>query len=561
MDRAGSTIPHVKSTMRSPVLARRLTRLALIPVLAVVVAAAEQRILPDDVRAAAERISAEQLAWDVAYLASDELRGRNTPSPGFDQAAAYIEARLRRAGLEPLGDEGGYRQHYDLHELRVDTDLTVLEVDGQRFRFGDDFLLRSFAGPLDVSVPVVYVGHGWAVPGRAIDPYAGLDVRGKLVLAHGPRALPKDVEIRQIGRVSPDARSVLVEAERQGAAGVLFITQASELLRWDEIRGANTVRRELDPPVPSAYAALQVTSVLLAPQVTRALLEGERIEGPDALLYGQTGEYPESFELRKRVTLRVPVSSRTIHRPYNIVARLPGRDQGVNESITVEAHLDGAVGTRVVDGDAIYNSADDNASGSAAMLAIAEQMMHAPRPRRSVIFIWDSGEEQGLWGTRWFVHAPPVPLAQVAAHVNIDMIGASRRPGSADAESEGVTEPHEVFVIGPGVLSAGADALLTRVNDEYLKMRFNRAHDRAESEFFYPRTDAGPFLERGVLTIGFTTGIHDRYHLPSDQARFLDPVQMHAVARTAFASVWALADAEERPRIDRSIPPTVPRYR
>ena len=82
---------------------------------------------------------------------------------------------------------------------------------------------------------------------------------------------------------------------------------------------------------------------------------------------------------------------------------------------------------------AIYNSADDNASGSAALLAIAEQMVRAPRPKRSIIFIWDSGEEQGLWGTRRFVHQPPVPLAQIVAHVNIDMIGASRRPGAADA--------------------------------------------------------------------------------------------------------------------------------
>jgi Zn-dependent M28 family amino/carboxypeptidase len=188
-------------------------------------------------------------------------------------------------------------------------------------------------------------------------------------------------------------------------------------------------------------------------------------------------------------------------------------------------------------------------------------LMRAPRPKRSVVFIWDSGEEQGLWGTRRFVHQPPVPLEQIAAHVNIDMIGASRRPGSSDERSAGVTELNEVFLIGPGVLSARADALLERVNAEYLKLRFNRAHDRADSEFFYPRTDAGPFLERGILTIGFTTGIHDRYHAPADEAQFLDPAQMHAIARTALASIWMLADADERPGIDRAIPPTVPRHR
>jgi Zn-dependent M28 family amino/carboxypeptidase len=258
----------------------------------------------------------------------------------------------------------------------------------------------------------------------------------------------------------------------------------------------------------------------------------------------------------------VPLASRTIHRPYNVIAIIRGGDPKLREEvITVEAHLDGAVGSREIDGDMVYNSADDNASGSAALLSIAEALAKAPRPKRSIVFIWDSGEEQGLWGTRWFVHQPPVPLAQVAAHVNIDMIGASRRPGSADDRSTDITEPGEVFLIGPGALSAAANALLEQVNAGYLKLRFNRTHDRPESEFFYPRTDAGPFLERGILTIGFTTGIHDRYHRPADEAQFLDPAQMHGIARTAMASIWMLADAAERPRIDRPIPTTVPRHK
>jgi Zn-dependent M28 family amino/carboxypeptidase len=230
-----------------------------------------------------------------------------------------------------------------------------------------------------------------------------------------------------------------------------------------------------------------------------------------------------------------------------------------DEAVTVFAHLDGAVGTRMVNGDDIYNSADDNASGSAAVLSIVEQLAKAPRPKRTMVFVWDSGEEQGLWGTRQFVRNPPVPLSQIVAHFNVDMIGASRRPGSADAASARVTEPNEVFLIGPQVLSRQASVLLDRVNADYLKLRFNRTHDTPQSEFFYPRTDAGPFLERGILTIGFTTGIHDRYHLPADEARALDPAQVHAIARTVLASVWMMADAAERPRIDQPIPATVPK--
>jgi Peptidase family M28 len=523
---------------------------------------ARQAVLPAGVRAAADRITADALARDLDYLASDELKGRDTASPGFDRAAGYIVGRLARAGLKPLGVYGTFLQHYTMRESQADIAFAYLEVNGRRFRFGDDFVLRSFAGPLAGTLPVVYVGHGWTVPDRGIDPYAGVDVKGKLVLAHGPRALPKGVEIRQIGRISVGANTPFTEAQRRGAAGIIFIAQTSALEGWAQMRGQNAGQRELVPNVPSAYAAVPVTSIMVAPKVTAALLEGERVDGTKLIALGDSADYPASFQLTKPVTLSIPAASTTDHRPYNVVALLEGGDPVLkDEYITIESHLDGAVGTRAIEGDAIYNSADDNASGSAANLAIAEYLMTAPRPKRSIIFIWDSGEERGLWGTRYFVHRPPVPLEKIVAHFNIDMIGANRVPGSPDAAASGTTGPNEVYLIGPGVLSVQADALLEAVNRSYLNIRFNREHDRAESEFFYPRTDAGPFLERGILTIGFTTGIHARYHAPADEARFLDPKKMEAIARTAFAAAWMLADMPERPRIDKTIPATVPRYK
>jgi hypothetical protein len=511
------------------------------------------------VRGAADAISQEQLAWDLAFLASDELRGRNTPSPGFDVAADYIARRLEAARVTPAGDAGSYRQHYELRETRMDTESASVVVGADRFTFGRDFIMRSWAAPLAGDFAVVYAGDGWVIPERKLDPYAGADVRGKLVLVHGPRAA-QDVGLQQLGRiVAGAAQPPFVAAAQRGAAGILFIPPASELVRWDEGRRANTVRRELEPPVPSAYAATPITSLLLSPPLANALLNGEAIT-VDEVRQAQAGSRA-AFQLKKSVALRLASLSTTVHRPYNVVAKLEGSDPVLkDQAVTVFAHLDGAVGTRSVNGDDIYNSADDNASGSAALLSIVEQMAKAPRPKRSVVFVWDSGEEQGLWGTRWFVHAPPVPLTHIVAHFNIDMIGASRRPGSADAHSARVTERGEVFLIGPQTLSRQVSVLLDRVNAEYLKVRFNRAYDTPESEFFYPRTDAGPFLEREILPIGFSTGIHDRYHLPADQAGALDPAQMQAIARTALASIWMVADAAERPRIDQPIPPTVPRY-
>jgi hypothetical protein len=166
-----------------------------------------------------------------------------------------------------------------------------------------DFVLRSFAGPLAGTLPVVYVGHGWTVPGRGIDPYAGVDVKGKIVLAHGPRALPKGVEIQQIGRISVGANTPFTEAQRRGAAGVIFIAQTSALEGWAQLRGQNAAQRELVPNVPSAYAAVPVTSILLAPQVTAALLEGERVDGAKLVALGDSADYPPSFQLTRSVTV------------------------------------------------------------------------------------------------------------------------------------------------------------------------------------------------------------------------------------------------------------------
>lgn len=521
---------------------------------------AQEGVLPPAVRAAADAIEADALARDLAYLASDDLRGRDTGSPGYAVAADYIIERLRAAGVAPAGDNGTYRQHYDLVEMRVATRASEIHIDGTRFAFGDGFVLRTFAGPVDATAPVVYVGHGWRVPAAGIDPYADVDVRGALVLAHGPRARTGG-SIEQVGRVFVGARSVYDEAKARGALGVLFLTGVPDGESWSRMRELNLVRRELDPPVPSAYAAPPITSLLLSETAADALLAGEAFDRATLVARGEAVDYPPSFRLRRQIAVRVVLDSLVRTHPFNVVARIDGADPVLkDEVITVAAHLDGAVGTREVNGDAIYNSADDNATGSAVVLAIAEQLMKAPRPARTIVFIWDSGEERGLWGTRHFVHDPPVPLDRIVAHVNVDMVGATRAPGTADADSPDVAGPNEVLVIGPSVLSPTAGALLARVNEAYLGMTFNHRDDTADSEFFYPRTDAGPFLERGILTIGFTTGTHPRYHLPSDEARYLDPAKMQAVARTVLASVWALATVAERPRIENPPPPGVPRH-
>lgn len=525
--------------------------------LALAVGAAQHPLVPPDVRSAAERITAAQLKTDLEYLASDELKGRNTPSPGLDAAANYIEARLQKAGVKPLGDDGTYRQHYVMRETTLDAARASLLIGDASFGLGEGFTVRTFAGELATeAVPAVYVGHGWTADG--VDPYRGVDVKGKIVVVHAQDARPAGSNIRQISRVTVGGTSPLVEAQRRGALAVMYLGPPPATRGGTAQAARPVVRRELEPRVESAYAAPLLTSIQLSERATAALVKGTTLDPSRLVEQTKSRAYPASFDLPARISLRLPATVAE-HRPFNVVATVEGTDPRLKgEHIVVITHLDGAVDTPPVDGDSIYNSADDNASGSAAGLAIAEQMARTP-PRRSTIFLWDSGEEQGLWGSRHFVANPPVPIERIVALVNIDMIGANRAPGSKDEKEERVTGPNEVFLIGPGVLSEGANTLLERVNDEYLKLSLNRRYDTPDSEFFYPRTDAGPFLERGILTIGFTTGLHDRYHQPADEARSLDPAKMASIARTVFVMVHALGRADNPPRIDKPIPPTVPR--
>jgi hypothetical protein len=389
-----------------------------------------------------------------------------------------------------------------------------------------------------------------------IDSYAGVDVKGKFVLGQliPPNGISQDDP-------PADMQGPRLAAENLGAVATLLIAIPQDLARWSEGITSRNMWSHLQLEGAPASGPPIGTTIYLKPETARLLLADSTVA--DRILNrSATADFPPSFQLAQPLTAHIP--ARVMRdSSYNIVAVIEGSDPKLKrEYVTIAAHLDGAL-QQIVLGDSIFNAADDNASGSAGILAFAEQMIRAPRPRRSVMFIWDTGHEIGLYGSRSFVAKKVVPTDSIVTHINVDMIGSSAGPLDT-VERPGLgkppipAQPHEVFVVGPRVLSTGLDSLVEQTNRSYLNMRLNHDADRPESEFYYPRTDAVPFIEHRVPTLDFFTGLEWRYHRSADEARYLDISKVAEVSRTLMAVAWQIANAPERPIVDKGFPSRVP---
>ena len=539
-------------------MTRSLRRIAVAAVTACAFVAVTHAQRADrlSLRAAAETITAADLLRDITYLASDELAGRGTPSPGQDLAAAYVEKALREAGIRPFGDGGTFRQHYVVTRATLKPQETTLTIGKETLAYGSGFVLTSFLKPAVSSGGVVYVGTGIRSPKLKWDPYEGVDVRGKWLLVHGATMLPDGVTREMLGAAGVDHMRPAQEARTRGALGLLVIPADAALTSLDQVTPRPTTARDLNPSVGWAYAQQALPQLVLSKAALTALLDGESTTAEAIRAADVSHHYGASFALRpaKTVTLTLAADTENVD-AYNVAGIIDGSDARIkDEYLTISSHLDGAIG-RATTGDTIYNAADDNASGSAGNMAIARAFVKGPPPKRSIVLIWDTGEETGLWGSRHVAYGDI--SSRIVAHTCVDMIGRTKAPGTNVQGQENLAGPGEVFVAGPGVLSTVMDRALARVASDFPYTKQNRKFDNAAESFFYPRTDAAPYLERRIPYVEFFTGLHEDYHRPSDDVSKIDPAKMEAIARTVYVFVSTLADDPERPRMDKTLPPNL----
>jgi len=521
-----------------------------------------------------EGISAAQLKEFLTFLAGDELEGRDTPSRGLDTAAKFIAFNLSRWGFKPAGDNGTFFQRFSLRRGQLDKDQTRLELGGQTYKTGEDFIPRPTAGTAAGSL--VYVGHGLVIKAKNINAYEGIDVKDKILVAAGG-AFPKGVQPADLkGELGKDYDNVLNYARTHGAKGLIFIPSPTVLSRWEMIARQSTGGGRMSLEGPQETEALPALTA--SKKLVEAIFQGEQVDGATVLKQADTNDFSPSFALKADKQVKFEVKGNVEILPtQNVVAIWEGADETLkSEYIAVGAHYD-HVGVRpaadqgndtwsryktFLDStgrtggkDNLWNGADDDGSGTTAVLSIAEALVKGPRPKRSVLLVWHAGEEKGLLGSAYVTDHSPVPIKQIITQLNIDMIGRSRPAGDTKNDNKNLTGTDEIYVIGSKLMSTDLGNVSETVNNSYLKLKFNYKYDDpSDTERLFYRSDHFNYARKGIPIIFYFDGVHEDYHKVGDQVEKIDFDKMEKVTRTVFATMWKLANSPSRPKVDKPLP-------
>ena len=507
-----------------------------------------------------DAITAAQMRNYLTFIASDEMEGRDTPSRGLDTTAKFIAMNLSRWGFKPAGDDGTFFQKIALKRDALDASKTTAEINGQKFAFADDFLPNGIPGT--IAGPLVYVGHGWVIKSKNINPYEGIDVKDKIIVALGQPfpGLPRGLTRADLaGTQGVDWASPTIYGQQHGAKGVLVIPDPQTVQNWEQLRA-----RVLQPPRATVEKFVTQPNAPLLPATTmsmkmaNALFEGEKFDDSTLLNKSAKGETEPPFDLSTAKKVIVTIAAKAEHpTTQNVVAVWEGADPVLkNEYVAVGAHYDHVGICAPGQPDQICNGADDDGSGTTALLAMAEAISHArQKPKRSVLFVWHCGEEKGLWGSRYFTDYPTIPLEKVVTQLNIDMIGRSKKDGDTNARNKDLTGPNAIYVIGSTMMSTELGNLAQQVNKSFLHLTYDTKYDDpADPNRFFFRSDHYNYARKGIPIIFFFDGVHEDYHRPGDEPQKIDYDKMEKVARTVYMTLWAVANLPARPKVDKPLP-------
>ena len=494
------------------------------------------------------QISPDALRTWLTYLSSDDLEGRATFSEGLGLAAAYIADQLKDSGVKPAGDHGTYFQRVTVLGIKTTSHSSVtVEVNGEKrtFQDGEGITLPKNVGSKRTFTidDVQFAGYGLNLNSEH-DDYRGLDVKGKAVVWLGARG-PKGVDPQKV--------------RRQLNARAVFATQ--------EMGAAATIAPPREGPVPPPQApqpgapdftTTQRLDHVIAPAVTGTddflefLFSGSDVKYADLKVKTQRQEALPPFMIKGvKLIFNLESDYKVVNTRYtrNVVGVVEGSADGF---VAFGAHYDhtGYNQGTLADGqtDRINNGADDDGSGTATLIGLARSFAAGPKTRRSLLFTWHAGEENGLYGSRYFADYPTVPLEKIVAQLNIDMIGRNQD----NLESEVDT----VYPVGSDRISSELHNIMIDANAGLAKpLTLNfKLNDATDPERVYYRSDHYSYAGKGIPIIFFTTGLHPDYHRVTDSVEKITFEKMAHIAQFIQETGRRVANLDHAPARDNKGP-------
>ena len=469
-------------------------------------------------------ITSQEIKDHITYLASDEMKGRFTGSKECLEAANYIEEQFKSSGLTPLFS-GGYKQTFPfISGVEFDGDNSVeftIKDEINSLDLSKDFIPAPFSDNISSESELVFAGYGLSVPSLNYDDYDGIDVKDKIVLAL--RFNPEyDNPHSEFDNYSSFRQKTTVAREK-GAKAIIFVNGALPKVDEDKL---------LDFKYDGAGSASGIGAIQIKRNFADQLFKSQGLNLEEYQKKISESKKPGSF-LFKDVKVKIKTGVKEVIKDsWNVAGYLEGNDPELkNEYVVVGAHFDhlgmGETGS-LYRGDTpqVHNGADDNASGTAGVLEIAEKFASEKNKlKRSIIFITFSGEELGLLGSEYFVNHTPVPVTQMSTMVNMDMIGR-------------LNEKNELIVYGVGT-SAGWKDLLNSSNSYNFSLAF---HDDG-----YGPSDQSSFYGKNIPVLFFFTGTHPDYHRPTDDVDKINFSGEEKVVKYVYDVTLQIDSEEQKP--------------
>ncbi len=511
-----------------------------------------------------DSISSAELKADVSFLASDLSQGRLTDTPANRWVAEWIRSRFERIGLKAIDPGGSYFQTYYLMTSTLGKE-NVMEVTGEGVALqlipGQDYYPHSFSASGRARGPIVYAGFGMTVPDLSYDDYRGQDLSGKVVLVLHDEPGEKDPNSPFDGIVRSEASSPLRKAlfaQEHGAVGILFVRDVHNHPGPEDFEAAaRSYWPEKPPRIPRYTLAMWSDQVYIpAAEISTALARilvrgsGKSLEELSGAAESQTGITAIPMP-GIEVNLQTAVGRHTVQ-DRNVVGLLQGSDPKLKEEyVIICGHYD----HNGVEGDVPFPGADDDASGIAGTIAIADAYVRASqagqRPKRSVLFAaWDT-EERGLLGAWAYAGSPLLPREKIVAVLNMDMIARDEEvPVGGGTKFNGLevqtaeSNRNSVNILGT-LRSPDLRVETERANREIgLDLRFR--YDNNASNLLR-RSDHWPFMQYGIPAVWFLTGLHPDYHTIYDRPEKLNYQKFEKIVKLVYQESWTLAQQPGRP--------------